>query len=232
MNIQKYINMQKSVYEQEANQWSLDNKDPVVGSYNDHNNWADYDTYLFRDVDTTGMIALEYGCGPGRNLIKFNNRFTRIDGVDIANNNLEKAKINLAHNNISNFNLYLCDGQSIPVNDELYDVVFSVICLQHIACYDVRFNIFKEIYRSLKPGGYFCFQMGYGGKAHPPSVGYYDNVYDAQGTNGACDVSVTDETTLINDLVDKLSFTNYKSDIRPTGPGDGHTNWIWVQVQK
>ena len=27
-------------------------------------------------------------------------------------------------------------------------------------------------------------------------------------------------------------FKNYKSDIRETGPGDNHKNWIWVQVEK
>ena len=33
-------------------------------------------------------------------------------------------------------------------------------------------------------------------------------------------------------LLNKIGFKNYKSDLRPTGPGDNHRQWIWVQVEK
>jgi hypothetical protein len=74
--------------------------------------------------------------------------------------------------------------------------------------------------------------MGYGGKAHTETAAYYDNVYDAITTNGHADVSITDESELSDDLINKIGFKNYQSDIRPTGPGDNHRNWIWVQVEK
>ena len=90
-----YLKMQNDYYDEYASKWSLSFRDPVVGSYDAHNDWSDYDEYLFKDFDTTGMIALDYGCGPGRNLVKFNSRFERIDGVDISDVNLEKAKTNL-----------------------------------------------------------------------------------------------------------------------------------------
>lgn len=233
MNLQKYLNMQKSTYETQASFWELDNREPVVGSYDSHNNWDDYDNFLFKDFDTKQLIALEYGCGPGRNIVKFNKKFKRIDGVDIAQTNLDKAKINTNYNGIADVNFYLCDGKSIPTDNNLYDVVFSVICLQHIACYDIRFNIFSDVHRVLKPGGYFCFQMGIGPKPSNFTVSqYYENAVDAEGTNGMHDVVVDNENQLKVDLIDKLNFCNYKSDIRPTGPGDSHKNWIWVQVQK
>jgi len=233
MNLQTYLDMQKKNYDQAASKWTLDNRNPVVGSYDEHNNWEDYNNYLFKDFDTSGLVALEYGCGPGRNIIKFNNRFSRVDGVDIATNNIEKAKLNLNHNNIFNSNLYVCDGKSIPVDNDTYDVVFSVICLQHIACYDVRFSIMSDIKRILKPGGRFCFQMGFGGKSNNYTVSqYYENAVNATVTNGGHDVSIVDENNLKDDLVNKLGFTDYKSNIRPVGPGDNHKNWIWIQVQK
>jgi len=231
MNELDYLKMQKDQYEHEASRWSLDNRDPVVGSYDAHNAWADYDTYLFKGFETKDKIALEYGCGPGRNLIRFKNRFARIDGVDIAKTNLDKAIINLAAGGVTDYKLYLCGGKSIPTNDASYDVVFSVICLQHIACYDIRFSILKESYRVLKPGGYLCFQMGFGGRSIRVNSGYYDNSYAAMGTNSAHDVVVLDEKCLVSDLVG-IGFKDYKSDIRPVGPGDSHKNWIWVQVQK
>lgn len=233
MNSNQYIEMQKRQYEREASMWSIDNRDPVVGSYDKHNMWTDYDQYLFKDFDTSNLIALEYGCGPGRNIVKFNDRFSRIDGVDIAEMNINKARENLSHNFINDSNLYVCDGQSIPVDDNTYDVVFSVICLQHICCYDIRFNIMKDIKRVLKPGGYFSFQMGYGSKWDSGATSkYYENIFDATATNSGYDVSIENEDVVKTDLLDNLGFTNYKADLRPTGPGDTHRNWIWIQVQK
>jgi SAM-dependent methyltransferase len=228
-----YLDMQNSYYDEYASKWSLEFRDPVVGSYDAHNNWSDYDNFLFKDFETSELIAIEYGCGPGRNLVKFSDRFARVDGIDISDVNIEKARLNINANNIQEPNLYVTSGDNLSaVADESYDVVFAVICFQHICVHEIRFNILKDIFRVLKPGGKLCFQMGHGGKDGIPTAGYYDNNYDAGSTNGHSDVSITDEQDLREDLVDKIGFKNYKSDIRETGPGDNHKNWIWVQVQK
>ena len=73
--------------------------------------------------------------------------------------------------------------------------------------------------------------MGYGGKDGIPTADYFDNVYDATTTNGHADVSLRGENGIKSDLK-KIGFKNFKSDIWPTGPGDHHKNWIWIQVEK
>jgi SAM-dependent methyltransferase len=228
MSQEKYLNMQKSFYDQEASKWSLTNRDPVVCAYFDHENFSDYDTLLFKDFETSELIALEYGCGPGRNLVRFANRFKRVDGVDISDINIEKAKLNLQDANITLPNLYVNSGNNIPVNDNEYDVIFSVICLQHICVHEIRYKIMKEIFRALKPGGYFCAQMGFGERQG--AAGYYENFYDAPGTNGRFDVSIKDENELTKDL-ESIGFKNYKSDFGQPCK-DSHEKWIWFQVQK
>lgn len=243
-SVNNYLNMQKDYYEEEANKWTLQNKNPVVGGYHKHNVWEDYDNYLFKNFDTADLIALDYGTGPGRNIIKFWNRFERIDGVDIGEKNIQNARINLDEAEIYGNNLYVCDGKSIPVESETYDVVFSVICLQHIACYDVRYSIFKDVFRVLKSGGKFCFQMGYGGRdvgSHNYKVyakikdiktaDYYENATDAKQTNGYHDVTVGDSKQLEKDLLE-IGFNDFLFDIRPTGPGCSHAAWIYAQVTK
>jgi len=234
MNTVDYLKMQKAQYDRGASNWSLKKRDPVVGSYDLHNEWKDYDDFLFKDVDTKDKLALEYGAGPGRNIIKFADIFNRIDAVDISEVNREKAKINTDNAKISPYNYYTNDGATIPCPGDVYDVVFSVICLQHICCHSIRFKIFEECYRVLKPGGHLCFQMGYGGKKPGPKVRwskYHEDILDAAKTNGAYDVSVENENDLKDDLL-KIGFDNFTFDIRPTGPGDNHKNWIFVRIQK
>lgn len=46
----KYTVMQQSQYERHANEWSLQNRDPVVGLFDQHNAWKDYDDFLFKGV--------------------------------------------------------------------------------------------------------------------------------------------------------------------------------------
>lgn len=239
-----YLDMQFDHYQKEAARWTLSNKNPVVGGYHKHNAWGDYDNFLFIDFKTEGLVALDYGTGPGRNIIKFQDRFARIDGVDIGIKNIDNAKLNLKEAGITNSNLYICDGKSTPVDDESYDVWFSVICLQHIASYDIRYSILEDAYRVLKPGGHICFQMGYGGRNtsgalykiysrnnNIKTAGYYDNDFSAETTNGFHDVTVSDEKQVVGDL-EKIGFKNVIYNLRWPGPGCSHKQWIYVQGNK
>lgn len=229
----RYSSMQKKQYEYEASYWSLSNRDPVVGSFDQHNNWKDYDTFLFKDIlNLSEKIVLDFGCGPGRNLVKFNNFFKRMDGIDISQNNIDKAKLYLKHNQISEYNLFTTNGTDlIKILNDQYDIVMSTICFQHICIWEIRFNLLQEIYRVIKPNGFITLQMGFGPRTEVNSVDYYNNFYEAQATNSCMDTRVEDSNQIKKDL-EKIGFINFNCYIRPTGPGDTHPNWIFFNAQK
>ena len=229
----KYTQMQSEAYDREAKTWNLSNLNPVVGSFWAHNNWSDYE-YLFKDIDDLeNKQVLDFGCGPGRNIVKYYNAFKNIDGVDLSQINLDNAKLWIQHNqlNSENIHLFLCNGVDLSaIPDYKYDVVMSTICMQHICVYDIRKNYLKEFFRVLKSGGYITLQMGYGENS-PMTVDYYANNYDALGTNRGCDTRITDYKQVESDL-NEIGFKNFKHYIRPTGPGDCHPNWIFFSAQK
>jgi ubiquinone/menaquinone biosynthesis C-methylase UbiE len=229
----KYTIMQKMQYENDAENWNIANIDPVVGSFNEHNNWNDYEL-LFTDIDNCeNKIMLDFGCGPGRNLVKYSSKFKHIDGVDIAETNIRNALLWIKHNSIDlqKHNLILCNGVDLNnIYDETYDIVMSTICMQHICVYTIRLNYLKEFYRILKSGGHITIQMGYGTPS-PCTVDYYDDYYEAEFTNRGCDTNISDYKQIEKDLL-HIGFKNFKYYIRPTGPGDYHPNWIFFNAEK
>lgn len=228
-----YAVMQRNAYEKLASEWNIDNLggEKVVGHFHQHNVYEDYEL-LFKNIESPDKIMLDFGCGPGRNLVKYHGRFARIDGVDISQNNLDCAVKWLNHNGITEHgNLYRNDGLTLTnVPPETYDIVMSVITMQHISVYEVRYSLFQDMFRVLKTGGWITIQMGYG-PGRPAGVDYYSNNTSVEGTNGNADVLVTDPNQLKDDL-EKMGYRNFSYEIRPVGPGDLHTNWIFFRAQK
>lgn len=227
-----YTNMQQRHYDEQASIWSPSNRDPVVGTFDGHNLWKDYDDFLFKNIETSEKTALDFGCGPGRNIVKFCDKFKQIDGADISNVNLTNAQKWFKENNIQMTPvLYKNNGVDLKdIASDKYDVVFSTICMQHICVHEIRFSLLSEFYRVLKNGGKISIQMGFG-PGHPVTVGYFENYYDAKSTNSGCDTRVDSPLELENDLL-KIGFKNFEYDLRPTGPGDSHSKWIFFKAEK
>jgi SAM-dependent methyltransferase len=226
----KYTQMQLNLYNELASHWSEQNRDPVVGSFDWHNGWDDYENLFKRLENQPELVGLDFACGPGRNIVKYNGRFKRLDGVDISPINIEKAKSYTSNNQIESV-LYTSTGVDINVvPSETYDFVMSTIALQHICVYDIRYSIMKDIHRVLKDGGVFTAQMGFGSPS-PYTVGYYENYYDAQGSNRACDVCIETTEQLEKDLLE-MGYKDFQYTIGPVGPGDCHPNWIYFSCIK
>ena len=232
-----YVKMQKSNYDlyASADQISIGNieGDYVVGSWRAHDQWADYNDYLMKYVPRNeSWIALDYGCGPGRNLKRWSSIFARVDGVDISQKNLENARTFLAHLPTAKTpNLFLTEGMDCgAAPKDHYDFVFSSICLQHICVYNVRYSILKSLFSCLKLGGRISIQMGYGVPS-PNTVNYHDNFFAAPGTNRVADVAIRSPDEVENDLK-KIGFTDFEHWLRPVGPGDVHPQWIFFTAVK
>ncbi len=215
----------------EASRWSIQNRNPLVGWYDQHNADPKEAELLFGKIPNIpgDLVALEYGCGPGRNLIKFKDFFSQIDGADISKEILKKIHGNLEQAGVTTkYRVWLNNGHSLPnVPSEAYDVVFSIICMQYIGCRSWRLELYQEFMRVLKPGGYFTFQMGFG-PGHPLSVDYFHD-YD-ETDNKHRDTRVENVDDLKKDLED-IGFIEFGHVITdPTH--DLHPQWIWVSVRK
>ena len=221
--------VERSVYSTEDFA-TVDAAEHVVGCYAQHERF-DYEKWLLGGVTMrTGATALEYGCGPGRMLLRFAPRFARVDGVDISPELVEIAQRRAEAAGLAS-RVWTTNGDSLPPGAAgPYDVVFSVICLQHIAVHTIRRRLLQALFDALKPGGLLTFQMGYG-PGHPAMVDYAADVIDATNTNGACDVGVLHPGEIGGDLL-AIGFDRAGYALRPTGPGDTHGAWIFVRALK
>lgn len=228
---QSFLKRQQTFWGDIAKTWSLRSKDPVVGWYNEHQSFPEYDTLLFRGIPLTGNeVVLEYGCGPARNIIRWNKKFKRIDGVDIAPECIEKAKIHLAAEGIPFPNLWSNDGKTLPmIEGAEYDIVFCVIALQHITSRAVRQNLYEEFKRVLKPGGYFVWQCGFG-PGHPRSVDYFAESFSTEEEFVDKDFRLENVEHIKKDLED-AGFI-WREHVLSRTCKDEHPAWLWGQVQK
>lgn len=99
----------------------------------------------------TGSSVLDLGCGWGRVQKSVLDRGAFTVGLDISENMLKLAKNHLLKNGHKPF-LLRGDGTMLPFKDESFDLVYSLLVLQHLSKENGQI-VFREVYRVLKPGG-------------------------------------------------------------------------------
>jgi ubiquinone/menaquinone biosynthesis C-methylase UbiE len=101
---------------------------------------------------------LEIGCGVGRMTRMLARIFGHVTGVDISEEMLKQARANT--DDLKNVELVLGDGCTLKgLPDVSVDFAFSFIVFQHVPAYDVIASYCREVFRILKPGGLFKFQV-------------------------------------------------------------------------
>lgn len=125
-----------------------------------------------RIADPEEKIALEIGYGGGRMINAACNYFQEIIGIDIHNEQ-ESVAAFLHAQNKSNFRLLRTAGNTIDVDDESVDFVYSFIVLQHLPSFTTFVNYLQEVYRCLKLGGVAQLYFGRFTRLHPIYQCYY-----------------------------------------------------------
>lgn len=102
--------------------------------------------------------ALDFGCGVGRLTRAFATYFQECYGVDISDSMIAQAKVlNEAYPPCHFVSNARSDLRIFP--DERFDMVFSLIVLQHIPSQEVIRSYIAEFVRVLRPGGLLVFQL-------------------------------------------------------------------------
>jgi SAM-dependent methyltransferase len=109
------------------------------------------------------MRTIEIGCGVGRMTRALAALFNEVHAVDISAEMIALASQNLS--GLKNVFLYKNNGTDLAeFPDRSFDFAFSFIVFQHIPDRGVIENYVREVYRCLKPGAVFKFQVqGYTG---------------------------------------------------------------------
>lgn len=101
--------------------------------------------------------VLDFGCGVGRLVRAWADRADQVTGVDISASMLEHARCILADR--PNTRLVHNEAPDLRVlPDASFDLVFSLICLQHLP-WPVAAGYLDEFARLCRPGGWVAFQL-------------------------------------------------------------------------
>jgi len=131
------------------------------------------DTKYISDVSTEECLrainfnavngpSLEIGCGVGRIVRAWLDGY----GIDISRNMIVNAQLRDPKNHYK-----VCDGRTIPYEDEKFYQVACTLVFQHLKADTIK-GYMAETYRVLKPGGLFRFQFIEGTEQEPFSNHY------------------------------------------------------------
>lgn len=191
----------------------------VVENHYNHNLEPNFWKYMVQPVISThepniDSLALEFGCGAGRNLLSLlvAGNFQRVDGIDISKGNAINAqkfvesKIGFGRSICIEGNGYTC----LPFPSDTYTFVISHQVFIHIPNREIRLSILKDLFRILKVRGTVVIHF----KEMGSSVEYSDNY-----NNFPMNVTVTEEDfpLIISDF-EAAGFTNI--DLNP------ELNWV------
>ena len=103
----------------------------------------------------TGDTVIDLGSGAGNDCFvarAATGEKGKVIGIDFTEKMIEKARVNAEKLNYHNVEFRFGDIEHMPVSADMADVVVSNCVLNLVPN---KFNVLKEVYRVLKPGGHF-----------------------------------------------------------------------------
>ncbi|MDD3149462.1 MAG: class I SAM-dependent methyltransferase [Candidatus Gastranaerophilales bacterium] len=159
------------------------------------------------------MKVLDFGCGVGRIMQEFVKNGYLADGVDISEKMIQHAKKNEI---LQDCNFYLANGNdcgNAPQN--YYDLVYSMITIQHICVRSIRNKILESIHNTLNQNGTIYLQMNFYPSINASQIPenhakWSEDKTCATCTNSAADVWITPE--MLGEVYS--DFSGFFKDIR------------------
>lgn len=174
---------------------------------------ADYQRYVADDAivrehlgNFQDRVALEIGVGVGRMTESLASNFQQVYGIDISPLMLETARKRLA--GLTNLVLTETVGNVIPYPDNQFDFIFSYLVFKHLSDIQLVADYFREIRRSLRPGGLAKVQVRTG-----PALHFWQWFYGVSLTPEAARILAEDAGL----AVIKMEIENKKS------------LWLWLK---
>lgn len=108
-------------------------------------------------INPRASDLLDIGCGAGNYTLKM---LEKIPGLNCTLNDLsmpmlQRAKERVGQVTKGNVNIIQDDMRNLDLPDESFDIVLAAATLHHLRDDEDWKNVFKNIYRMLKPGGSF-----------------------------------------------------------------------------
>ncbi len=124
------------------------------------------------------MNAFEFGCGTGLLSYQLKDFFKTITLADTSEGMIKVLQEKIANENIKNFEPLLIDllEEDVVINENSYDVIYTLMTLHHILVIDKILKIFNAM---LKTGGYLCIA-----DLVQEDGSFHSNVPDFNGHNG------------------------------------------------
>jgi len=137
------------------NSWARQ-KPPIKVDYNDIYQYWHMHQILKRVINRDSSV-LECGCAPAQWLAYFATEYNcEVCGIDNSAAGLNLSKRNLEMQGINRFRLIEGDVNHIPLDGNIFDVVFSTGLLEHFSNPMV---VVKEMVRVLKPNGLLIIRI-------------------------------------------------------------------------
>lgn len=164
-------------------------------------------TNICQGKDPASMRVLEIGCGAGRLTRALSNIFGEIHAVDVSGEMVARARAALRDRpHVTFYQNNGCDLAVVPA--VVFDFAYTSHVFQHIPSRDVIETYVREVYRLLRPGALFKFQV----QGHPSEDSSPDDTWHG--------VSFTPEQA--TEMAQRCGFEHRHS----FGAGEQYF-WLW-----